>query len=601
MRTGTRRRAAAVTACAIAVTVAACGPPLPNSVVADSSVAVGWSERLTSTNAAAERSATSGNLDIAAMTRSQFAEPVEDGFELDESFGEVAIADPEPDSFTVRYDLTEPQWSDGIPVDAADLLLAWAAGSNALAPEDFDPEDNRGDDGTVQVPANVAWFDSMPSDLARSEEIPQIDEFARWMDVRFTEPVTGWRTALNVAVPAHVVGERAFDVSDPMEAKQAVITAIQERDTTALAAISSVWNDGFDLGDGDGSGIPEDALLSSGPYRVTQVDQSVGDAQRVHLEVNREYTGREMPEFERVELVRTSSSSPVTDVGNSVNVVQVQPTSGNREPVRELERRDYGFSASHDGTVWALVLRSDNGEFTSKRAREAFLRAVPREDVVAQAAGPWATEYGSTDSLLFPRGTDGYDISRQDAGFDGAFDGSVGDEAIEERRAAGVPDGALICALYDTGDEFASAAFEALKAGVREAGWDVIDCGQDDAQSVAEDSDHWHAYIARIPVPTTPDDVFEYWGTDGASALTGTKSDERDRLIEQLRHTPDEYEARDLRVQIEASIVDDAIALPLSVNPIVALSDRTVEGVELRAGPAAPLTSRVFEWGLAEE
>src|SRR5699024_2267688 len=255
-RRGRRGGLAGLLASALALTLAACATPLPNSVVAGSSTTIGWTHRLTSTNAASTDGATAGNLGVAALTRGQFAVAVEGAAVIDESFGTATITNPE--TFTVRYDLAEPAWSDGIPVDAADLMLAWAAGSNALTtPEEaVQDADGKGDDpGADDEPADdepaddgpTVQFDSVPTGLTASEQITDYDQFGRWIEVRFAHPVIDWQTALDVAVPAHVAGELAFGIEDPMEVKQAVIDAITDADVEDLAALAEAWNSGFVL------------------------------------------------------------------------------------------------------------------------------------------------------------------------------------------------------------------------------------------------------------------------------------------------------------------------------------------------------------------
>src|SRR5690606_25346844 len=148
-------------------------------------------------------------------------------------------------SFTVRYDLAERTWSDGVPLDAADLVLAWASGAGPTA----------------------GAFGAVPGELRHSVEVTEVDESARRIDVLFSRPVRGWHTALDVAVPAHVVGSLALDVDDPMEAKLAVTDAILDEDQAALAAIAEAWGSGFDLGRVDGA-PPEGLALATGPYVV---------------------------------------------------------------------------------------------------------------------------------------------------------------------------------------------------------------------------------------------------------------------------------------------------------------------------------------------
>ncbi|UFU03369.1 hypothetical protein LQF12_01790 [Ruania suaedae] len=579
-----------------ALAVTACGgPTLPNSVIAGTTVTVGWSGGLVSTNAATT-AATSGDHDVAAMTRSQFARTVEGVPVIDESFGSVEIVDPE--GFTVRYDLAEPEWSDGIPVDAADLMLAWAAGSNALLPDDVDPASLVAEDGSLDVPAGVPWFESMPTGLTESREVPEYDEFGRSIAVTYPEPVVDWQTALDVAVPAHVVGRLAFDLADPMEAKQAVIEAIVGEQTSRLATIARTWNEGFALGDGDGSTIAPELLLSSGPFRIEAVDQARLDAQQVTLVANPRYVGSPTPEYERVELTRTTVSDPLTYIGETLDVVQVPPTAPHRETTREMERLDYQVSTSGTGAVWALVLRTGRGELAWQSAREAFLGAVPQRDIAEAGAGPWANEHENTDVTLFPPGTDGHQIVREDIDPASRF-GLSEEEAIAARAEAGVEAGARVCVLYDTGERFATDAFAELRSGLEPAGWDVRDCGTDNlAEGLSDDG--WHAVLTRVDIPGTPAEIAAQWALAGPENLSGSEDEERAELIDSLAHTADHYEARDLRVAIERSIVEEAVIMPLVVDIVVTVSDRDVEVPVPRAGSRAALTSEIVEWHLAD-
>lgn len=560
---------------------------------------MGWDHDLTSTNTASTGGATAGNLDVAAMTRSQFAESVEGADVVDESFGTASIVDPE--SFTVRYELADPSWSDGIPVDVADLLLAWAAGSNVpgTGSARVGSDSPAGHDDVDAEPLTV--FDSVASGLRDSVQVTAYDEFERWIEVRFIRPVADWRTALDVAVPAHVAGGLAFDLEDPMEAKQAVITAIDERDEDALATLAEVWNTGFELPRGSGE-VPPELLLSSGPYRIEEVDRSRTDAQAVHLVVNNEYEGFPTPELERISLTPMPASDPLAELGRSVDVVQVEPTDDNWEAIRDLERVDYGVSTTHTGSMWALLLHVDRGEFAWFSARETFLRAVPQADVASAGAGRWADAYQGTSAVVFSPDMAGYQIALEDAGFPDSVGEQVSDDdAAAERAEAGVEDGAGVCVLYDTDERFAVEAFGALRDGVAEAGWDVRDCGTDDLAGALSEDTEWHAVLTEVPVPQSAADVGAQWGTDGSASLTGGGDKERDDLIESLARAADEYQVRDLRVEIEASIVAEAVAMPLAMQPMVTVNHRGIDSVRPREGDTATLTSGAVEWSLPDQ
>lgn len=550
------RRGAAVLVVLSAVGLAACAPTPPPSVVPESTAVLGWSGELTSVNA--DASPTPGNLDIAAATRSRFGDTVDGEFVPDESFGSVTIVGDDP--FTVRYDLAEPSWSDGIPVDAADLMLGWAATAGLLA-DDPDAE-------------------AAP---------PEVDEFERAVEVTFPAPTIAWQSAVSAPVPAHVVGSRAFGLDDPMEAKQAVIRAVRDGDPTDLAALAEEWAAGFEIADGDD--IDPALLLSSGPYRVDGIEGS-GAEQTVRLVPNTAYRGAAMPQVARVDLV-PRGKDPVGAVGDALDLVTVAPGARNRDPIREKERRDFAVQTTHDGTVWSVLLRPDR-VFADRAARAAFLRAVPADEMVTAGAGEWAQAYTKTTSLVTAPGSRAFDIVNEDSGFTDAL-GTPADDPALDRSTAGVAPRTRVCVLYDRGSAFATGAFAALQTAAKEGGWAVADCGTDDLRT-ARSGGGWHAVIDRVRVPQTPADIAAQWGSEATASLTGNSDPARDELIAELAETVDVYAARDLLARIEATIVRAAVARPIAMSPRVTVIDPKLSGVTVRNGRDAPVLSGVAQW-----
>lgn len=547
----------------VAVGLAACAPALPATVIAGTKVTAGWTGEFTSANAAA--APTPGNIDIAETIRADFGDLVDGEFVPDEGFGEITIVSDDP--FTVSYDLAEPAWSDDIPLDAADLLLGWAAGSGYL--ERGEGAESGGEGLTV----------------------PSVDEFARAIEVTFPQPVVDWQQRVTVPVPAHVVGRLALGVDDAMEAKQAVITAIRDDDTEALAAIAEVWNTGFDIPD-DGE-IPAELLISSGPFRVTEVADAE-QGQSVTLVPNAAYRGLVTPQVAAIDLV-PPGEDPIASIGGTLDVLQVAPATVNRERINELERKDFAVSTSNDGTVWAVLLKPA-GIFTSATARAAFIRAVPASALVERGGGVWASAYTPSSSMVSAPGSRAYDIVSEDSGFAATL-GSPGEDAALEREAAGVTAGAQVCVLYDRASEFATGAFAALRDAAREAGWAAVDCASEDLDT-AIGAGGWDAVITRVAVPQSTAQLTAQWGSQGQSSITGHPDPERDALIAQLAQTDDVYAARELRAQIEASIVRAAVALPLAMNPRVTIVDKDVTGIAPRNGAAGALTSGVTQWAV---
>ena len=558
------RRVAAAAVVALTLGLAACAPALPETVVPGTEVTVAWSGEFTSLNAAA--APTPANRDVAELIRADFGDLVDGEFVPDEGFGTVKIVSKKP--FTVRYDLAEPVWSDGIPLDAADLLLGWAWRAGLLADDESD---------------------AVPDESVLDTKPPKIDEFARAIDVTFTRPDIGWQRAVSAPMPAHVVAQRALDLDDPMEAKQAVITAIRSGDGETLAKLAAEWRDGASLKPGK-MPAPE-KLVSSGPYLVQKIDET---STSISFAPNPDYRGIVGAKIEKIALVPRGDDL-LERLGDTVDVAQVAPNSGNRDPIRMLQRKDFVVQSAHDGTMWSLQLQP-YGVFSRPQARIAFLRAVPASALAQRGGGEWASDFAGTTSMITAPGSRAYDIVAEDSGFTQKL-GEPADDAALERQNAGLPDRVGVCVLYDRRSEFARGAFAALREVTAEAGWGVRDCGSDDYAKAVEGGG-WDAVIARTPIPETPAQIADQWGSSASASVVPAPDGNRDTLIEKLAQTTDVYEAREVLAQIEATIVQSAVALPIAVNPRLTIADPRVEGVSTRTGGVASLTSGVTQWAL---
>lgn len=558
-----RRAFACLSAAAAMLVLSGCGgAPLHKAVVEDTSVDVAWRGALTSV----AQPLSHGDDDIAQLTRAQFARVEQGAVAEDRSFGTARILDESEGTMTVRYDLAEPRWSDGIPLDSADLMLAWAAAAHP------------GDDG----------FETAESGLAGSE-IPTYDEFERRIDVTFDGTAADWQTALQVMTPAHIVGELAFGIDDPMAAKQAVIEAIERDD---LAELASTFTSAFEIS----ARFPasDERLLASGPYRIESI---TGDAQEgeqvVTLIANREFTGEVAGAFERIVFHQDGASDVFDRIGAEYDVAQLPVSEADFVQVRDLERDDYGMATTGGGELWTLLARSDTWPFRDADARTAFLRSIPRTDIVAQVAGDWASAYESAAAVSLAPGDAGYDIAVEDSGIMAQLEPAQDPAAL--RKSAGVPENTVVCILYDTDEAFARGAFESMKKSLDEAGWTARNCGSDEPDDVIEVGGAYDAVLTRIDLPETPADLARQWGS-GDGNPTQNVSVERDALIERLRTVTDPYDRRDIRIAIEADIVGQRIALPIATDPVVIVSSRDVQAVQAAPGRPGALATDPLSW-----
>ena len=169
------------------------------------------------------------------------------------SFGTYEVVNEDP--LTVKYTVAEGvKWSDGTAVDAADLLLEWAALSRALDTPDFDPADFTDPDTgefTDAFPTDVVYFDSGATPTAGLGLVTETPGDRRRRPLDHDEVRRAVRR-LGALVPVAAARSRASARTPSASRttprpKQAVIDAIQNEDAAALAPISSFWNSGFNF------------------------------------------------------------------------------------------------------------------------------------------------------------------------------------------------------------------------------------------------------------------------------------------------------------------------------------------------------------------
>ena len=134
----TRRFAVAAASLTIAALALSGCVPQQNQVVDGSVISVGWGQSFTSYNASTSYGNKPGNVAIASTALSGF-NYVDDVPQLvtDPSFGSYELLSEDP--LVVRFTIADGvTWSDGTAIDAADLLLEWAALSGVFNEKDFD-------------------------------------------------------------------------------------------------------------------------------------------------------------------------------------------------------------------------------------------------------------------------------------------------------------------------------------------------------------------------------------------------------------------------------------------------------------------------------
>jgi peptide/nickel transport system substrate-binding protein len=567
-----------------------------STIVEGSEVGVAVAEPFTSLNPATSFGRGSGtNADVAWLTGAAFA-AYDDAYRLvdDRSFGTAEIVAEDP--LTVRYQVSgDARWSDGTPIDAADLLLAWAADSGALNTPDFDDEAYVDPDTgryTDAFPDDVVYFDGrIGAGLEKATQTPQLGDDGRTLFVHYDEFVPAWKTVLAPGIPAHVLQALATgaDDEDAAAAKDDLVAAILDQDTAELSRLSRTWNEAYNFAEADGDRTPQDArlLVSAGPYAVTAID-----VDEVTLEANPEYRGDRRPTIATIRIryvpdpldaarlladgdIDIATPEPTEDVVAAyVDLPGVSLVTGTEN---RFEHLDLQFA---DGRT---------GVFSDPLVRQAFLHVVPRQQILDAMIAPVQPDAVLLDSFLSRPGAPGYAETVADNGSAEYAETDV-DAAVDLLAQAGAS-GPTVCVLYDPADERRHEEFLLIQQSAARAGFAVTDCSSPDWQGLLGVAGAYDAALfAWDTTRLGPGAAAAIYRSDSALANFNRYANaEVDALVDELARTEDADEVLALSAQIDAHLWSDAYGTPLYAYPTLTAVGDGVEGVT-----RSPLARGVF-------
>jgi peptide/nickel transport system substrate-binding protein len=508
------------------------------------------------------------------------------------SFGTYELIEEDP--LTVKYTLAEDlTWSDGTPLDATDLMLHWAALSRGLDTPDFDPTEFTDPETgafTDAFPTDVVYFDSganPDSQFGLVQETPEVGDDGRSVTMTYSAPFVDWETAfgtLGEILPAHVVGKNALGVDDNEEAKQAVLDAIQNEDDAALAPISSFWNSGFDF-----SELPDDPelYLASGPYMISDF---VAD-QYITLVANPEYKGDNTANIEEITIrfIPDPLAAAQALENGEVDVISPQATADLKTAVDAIDGAT--VITGTEGTYEHLDLQFANGKnpeniFSNPQVREAFLKTVPRQEIVEKLIVPIAGEDAILrDSQIFLPGAEGYDESVANNGSANFAEVDI-EGATALLAESGVTD-TSVCILYASNNPRRVNEFALIQASANQAGFNVTDCGSEEWGSLLGTPGVYDAaFFGWQTTGLGATDSFPTFETGGINNNTFYSNAEIDAISAEISSEFDADKQIELKTQADKILWDDFYGVTLFQFPgVTAISDRITN---VSPSPIAP-------------
>lgn len=548
-----------------------------------STITVGWNQPFYSYNSLTDHGNATANAIILYMTQSGFNYYDADlNLAKDESFGTYEKLSDDP--LTVKYTINEGiVWSDGTPVDAADMLLYWAGVSGNFNDdaEDFEVDEETGE---PIVPENAVFFGSGSPGLALVSEMPEIGDDGRSVTLVYDEPFADWEVNFGYAVPAHVTNRLAGGAEDPAAAKDEIIQAIADNDRDKLADISTAWRTGFDF-----TSLPDDPglYLSSGPYIITDFVEN----QYLTLSKNDKYTGDHAGKVDNITVRYNEDPQALVQAlqNGEIDMLAPQATADTLAALQAID--GVTVETGQDSTYEHVDMVQDNGgpfdpasyggdAEKAKKVRQAFLLTIPRQQIVESLIQPLNPDAAVRNSFILTPDAPTYAQMVAENGSD--FYANVDIEKAKSLLAEAGVDSVDVRFLYGASNVRRAQQYQLIAESAAQAGFNVID-GGDDNWGVMLDTatDQYDANLfgwqSTSLAVTEADANFR---TGGMNNFYGYSNPEVDALFDELQTATDANRQQEILREVEKHLWADAFGITIFQFPGVNAWNSNISGVD---------------------
>lgn len=526
------------------------------------------------------------NVRIASATHTGFNR-VDTGLKIvqNDSFGTYRKISDDP--LVIKYTINKGvQWSDGEPVSAADLLLQWAANSGYF--------DDATLDKNFKVVKGTSYFHAAADSRAlNATAMPAISDDGASLTLSYNKPNTDWETALGstVSVPAHIVAQRTG-----FKDTQSLVDLIQSvpkgnplaplAPNASLRKVADFWNTGF-----DSKSMPDPSLaLSNGPFLVKSMEPS----QELVLSINDDYAWGFKAKLDTITVHYTANSADAVSAlsTKAADVISPSQDLATFDQLTALKSSGVSVTSGQSLGFDQMVLNFD-GVLSKPDFRTAFMKTVPRTDIVDSVLKPFDANAAPLNSFVFRPVQTPYKEST-------ASNGSAGYVTVDIPGATKLLGTAkpTVRILYNKEDPIRVQEYTLIAASATEAGFTVTDAGKSAAswQDALETGAYDVALYGWTAKDTGSSQIPDVFKTGGMSNFNNFSNTVVDQLVEQLAITSDDAKQNALKMQIDKLVFDAGYGLPLFPREGFAAFSKNATGISYSPVPIG-VWWNVWDWG----
>lgn len=489
----------------------------------------------------------------------------------DTSFGTYEKISDDP--LKVKYTVNESSvWSDGNAIDKADMLLAWASMSGYF-------DSGEGED------AKVLFQYAGSTEGLGLTSMPEFED-DRTMTLTYSEPYVDWEIAYSLAgMPAHVVAEKAG--IDEAKLADLIENGTKGEPGDELQKAAEFWNTGYVT-----KTMPSDEslLLSSGPMIVTDMVED----QSVSLGLNENYGGDLKPLIDEIDVKFIGdAAAQIADLRNGqVDIIAPQPTVDAVQQVTSIDGVEVlqGSKLSYDH----VDLSFDSEVFKDKNVREAFLKTIPRQQILDRLIKPINPDAEIVNSQLYlPSEGDLYTQAVAENGSDAYAEVDI--EGAKELLAGATP---TVRILYSSANPVRVDTFSMIQESASQAGFVIEDGGSENWSSELGGGTYDASIFGWISSGVGNAGVPQLFSSNGGGNYSAYKNADVDALAAKLMVATESDEAESIKRQIDTHLWSDAFGTPLFQGPGLIVHSDQIQGVEYMPNQTG-VWWNFWEWSLA--
>ena len=564
------------------------------------SVSVMWNQPLYSLNNNTSFGNATANANIVYMMNDSFNYYDKDlNLVKNESFGKYEKVGDDP--LTIKLTLSDKaKWSDGTPVTAADLILAHGAISGLY--NNVSEDEQKGlanEDGTLKKAGDgKVYFDASNPSWALIKDFPEVGDNNKSLTYKYSKPYADWEKGLiTPGLPAHIVAKRALGEADATKGAQAIVDAFKNKDNSALSKVANVWNSDFNFVEMPSD---KDLLVGTGPMKITDFKKD----QYVQLEKNEAYEGDHKPKVDKITVRYNEDPAAAVSAlkNNEVQLINPQSTADILKSVQGAKgiKHDTGY----EGTYEHIDLEFDNGgpfdkktyggdAEKAKKVRQAFLLTIPRQEIVDKIIKPLLPDAKVRSSFVNLPGSPNYDATVAANGMDQMY-GKVDVEKAKSLLAEAGATSPSVRIIYGKGNKRREAQFALIKASAEKAGFKVVDNGNPQWGQKMGDRTYDAALFGWQSTSTAVAESQANYITGGQNNYTHYSNKKVDELYDQLLVETDAEKQKQLVIDIEKILVEDAFGVTIFQFPGIRAYSEKLQNV------SAPAVSPTIFWNFWE-